>query len=106
MPDGVAAASLELLLLLLPDEGDEVVVVFVVLLLDELPPPAGEGFTMVVLCSAGEAPPAAGVTSVRCSQAPRSAALARMQIIFFIVLNGLVLVGQSLIALQPARGLA
>jgi hypothetical protein len=68
-----------------PVPGDAVVVVFVVLLLDEVPPPAGEGFTIVVLCSAGAAaPPAAGVTSVRCSQAPRSAALARMQISFFI----------------------
>jgi hypothetical protein len=66
--------------------GDEVVVDSVgLLLLDEVPPPAGEGFTIVVLCSAGAAaPPAAGVTSVRCSQAPRSAALARMQISFFI----------------------
>ena len=67
--------------------GDAVVVVLVVL--DELldvPPPAGEGFTIVVLFSvagAGEAP-VVGVTSVRCSQAPRSAALARMQISFFI----------------------
>ena len=69
--------------------GDAVVVVFVVLELLEVPPPAGEGFTMVVLFSvAGEAPPAAGVTSVLCSHAPRSAALARMQISFFIYRMG------------------
>ena len=69
--------------------GDAVVVVFVVLELLEVPPPAGEGLTMVVLFSvAGEAPPAAGVTSVLCSHAPRSAALARMQISFFIYRMG------------------
>jgi hypothetical protein len=49
------------------------------------------GFTTVVLCSvffsagAGEV---GATTSVFCSQAPRSAALAKMQIIFFIVWIG------------------
>ena len=59
------------------------VVVFVVL------PAAGDGFTIVVLCSvAGDAAvPVVGWTSVRCSQAPRRAALARMQIIFFIYIR-------------------
>lgn len=43
----------------------------------------GEGFTMVVLVSSpGEAPGAA--VSVFCSHAARSAALARMQMYFFI----------------------
>ena len=71
-----------------PLEGDAVVERLVVLLvLEEEPPPAGEGFTMVVLCSvAGDAPPAAGVTSVRCSQPARRAALARIQMDFFIIL--------------------
>ena len=61
------------------------VVVFVVLD-DEEVPPAGEGLTIVVLFSvAGDAEaPAAGVTSVRCSQDERRAALARIQMICFI----------------------
>jgi len=66
----------------------EVVVVFVVLelLLEVAPPPAGEGFTIVVLFSFLS--PAAGVvTSVLCSQAASSAALARMQMDFFISLE-------------------
>lgn len=59
------------------------VVVVVVLVLSELLEVAGDGFTMVVLFSgAGEA--AGAVVSVRCSQAARSAALARMQMYFFI----------------------
>ena len=87
--------------------GDDVVVLCVVLLLlDVLPPPAGEGFTIVVLCSVGEAAaPAAGVTSVRCSQAPRSAALARMQIIFFIYEVGRPVTGQGGIAAALRSGL-
>ena len=66
--------------------GDEVlIVVFVSDLVV-----AGEGFTIVVLCSvlaAGE--PDAGVftVSVFCSHAARSAAPARMQIYFFIFLR-------------------
>ena len=74
----------------------------------ELPPPAGVGFTMVVLCSvfvAGDAAaPVAGVTSVRCSHAPRSAALARRQMIFFIF-GGLPMLGQTGIAVTAASGL-
>ncbi len=58
-------------------------VVVVVLVLSELLEVAGDGFTMVVLFSgAGEA--AGAVVSVRCSQAARNAALARMQMYFFI----------------------
>jgi hypothetical protein len=46
---------------------------------------AGEGFTMVVLFSVVSAGDAAGAAvSVFCSHATRSAALARMQIYFFI----------------------
>ena len=56
---------------------------------------AGEGFTIVVLLSdfaaagddAGEA--AGATTSVLCSHAPRSAALAKMQSNFFIVMDWL-----------------
>ena len=73
-------------LLLDPEDGDEeelVVVSFVVLvLLDELLPPAGLllSTTVVLLL-----PFAGGVTvSDFCSHAARSAALARMQIYFFI----------------------
>ncbi len=79
---------------LVPLEGDDVVdifVVFVVLLVsDFVAPPAGEGFTTVVLFSVlvpAGAP--AGVTvSLFCSQAAKSAALARMQMYFFIVWMG------------------
>jgi hypothetical protein len=50
------------------------------------------GFTTVVLFSvffsAGAGEEAGATTSVFCSQAPRSAALAKMQIIFFIVWIG------------------
>ena len=65
------------------------VVVVVVLseVLDD--PPAGDGFTTVVLFSvlfsAGEA--AGAVVSVRCSQAAKSAAPARMQMYFFIIVK-------------------
>lgn len=59
------------------------VVVVVVLVLSEVLEVAGDGFTMVVLFSgAGEA--AGATVSVFCSQAARSAALARMQMYFFI----------------------
>jgi hypothetical protein len=50
------------------------------------------GFTMVVLVSffsVGEEVVVGATTSVRCSQAPRSAALAKMQSNFFIVWIGL-----------------
>ena len=64
------------------------VAVVVVVVLSELldDPPAGDGFTTVVLFSVFSAGEAAGavVVSVRCSQAAKSAALARMQIYFFI----------------------
>jgi len=70
-----------------PSAGDEAVVVE---LLDELElPPAGEGFTIVVLFSVlvpGEAPGA--TVSTLCSQAAKSAALARMQMYFFIIIVG------------------
>ncbi|MEY2574618.1 MAG: hypothetical protein QOF80_105, partial [Verrucomicrobiota bacterium] len=50
------------------------------------------GFTTVVVCSfffsAGAGELAGATTSVFCSQAPRSAALAKMQINFFIVWIG------------------
>ena len=59
--------------------------------------PAGDGFTIVVLvvvAGDGDATVVVvGWTSVRCSHAVRSAALARMQMVFFIVLIGLALVG-------------
>ena len=64
------------------------VVVVVVLseVLDD--PPAGDGFTMVVLFSVFSAGEAAGaVVSVRCSQAAKSAAPARMQMYFFIIVK-------------------
>lgn len=64
----------------------ELVVVVLVL------PPAGDGFTIVVLLSvlvAGDAVVVVvGWTSVLCSQLARSAALARMQSIFFIGVFG------------------
>jgi hypothetical protein len=49
------------------------------------------GFTMVVFVSffsVGEEVVVGATTSVRCSQAPRSAALAKMQSNFFIVWIG------------------
>jgi hypothetical protein len=64
------------------------VVVVLVLELSEVLPEAGDvaGLTTVVLFSgAGEA--AGAVVSVFCSQAAKSAALARMQMYFFIVLR-------------------
>ncbi len=66
--------------------GDEVVFTSVlVLLLLELEPPAGDGFTIVVLFSVLLPGEAAGVTvSVLCSHEARSAALAMMQMYFFI----------------------
>lgn len=70
----------------LPSAGGALVMVFVVvsLVLSWL---AG-GFTMVVLLSVFlSAAGAAGATSVLCSHAPKSAALARMQINFFIVVD-------------------
>jgi hypothetical protein len=68
------------------DAGLELVPVVVdVLELLEEPPPAGEGFTTVVLFSVLLPGDAAGVAvSVFCSHAARSAALARMQMYFFI----------------------
>lgn len=75
----------------MPALGDEVIVVVdvsVALDVVELPP-AGEGFTIVVLVSVlvpGDALAAGTTVSVRCSQAARSAALARMQRDFFIVI--------------------
>ncbi len=62
------------------------VFVVVLVLVSVLLPPAGDGFTIVVLFSVfvpGDAPGA--VVSMRCSHAPRSAALASMQIYFFMV---------------------
>ena len=61
------------------------VVVTVVLLLVVVSVEVAGGFTTVVLFSVASAGDAAGVTvSVFCSHATRSAALARMQIYFFI----------------------
>lgn len=74
-----------------PLAGDDVIVV---LELELLVPPAGEGFTMVVLLSVlvpGDAAVVVvGWTSVRCSQPASSAALARMQIVFFIVVGWMI----------------
>jgi hypothetical protein len=73
-------------------DGGGVVVVVVFVLVDVLVDSlvfSVVGFTMVVLVSffsAGE--DAGATTSVLCSQAPRSAALAKMQINFFIVWIG------------------
>ena len=56
------------------------------------------GFTMVVLVSffsAGEVVVVGATASVLCSQAPRSAALAKMQSNFFIVWIGLPILGLS-----------
>ncbi|MFL6596219.1 MAG: hypothetical protein ACJ8HQ_12315 [Chthoniobacterales bacterium] len=65
-------------------EGVDVVVV-VLLLLELEPPPAGEGFTTVVLFSVLLPGEPAGVTvSDFCSHDTNSAALARMQMYFFI----------------------
>jgi hypothetical protein len=69
------------------------------------------GFTMVVLVSffsAGEVVVGA-TTSVRCSQAPKSAALAKMQSNFFIVWIGLPHLGTKVnrmaATLRPCRSL-
>ena len=64
-------------------------VVVLVLVLSEVldVPPAGVGFTTVVFCSGAGDAPGVVVVSVRCSQAARSAALARMQMYFFIMLR-------------------
>lgn len=56
------------------------------------------GFTMVVFVSffsAGEEAVVGATTSVRCSHAPRSAALAKMQSNFFIVWIGCPILGLS-----------
>ena len=70
----------------------EAAVVVLVLELSVWLAPAGEGFTIVVLFSVLVAGDAAvvvvGWTSVRCSQPARSAALARMQMVFFIGVGG------------------
>lgn len=74
-------------------------VVFVVLLVLELewvPPPAGEGFTIVVLFSVFFSAPAGVTLSVFCSQAAKSAALAKMQMYFFIGMDGLPVSGLCL----------
>jgi hypothetical protein len=55
------------------------------------------GFTTVVLCSvffSGAGELAGATTSVFCSQAPRSAALPKMQSNFFIVWIGCPILGQ------------
>jgi hypothetical protein len=84
---------------LIPDAGVDIGVDVVVLELDDDEvPPAGDGFMIVVLFSvfsAGDAVVVVGWTSVLCSQPPRSAALARMQIIFFICKMGCPCVGQT-----------
>ncbi len=62
------------------------IVVFVVVLVSVECVSAGDGFTIVVLFSVFSAGEAAGVTvSVFCSHAVKSAALARMQMYFFII---------------------
>ena len=63
--------------------------VVVVLVLSEVldDPPAGEGFTMVVFDWSGAGEAAGATVSVFCSQAASSAALARMQMYFFIMLR-------------------
>ena len=60
------------------------VVVVVVLVLSEELEVAGDGLTMVVLFVSGAGEAAGATVSVFCSQAARSAALARMQMYFFI----------------------
>jgi hypothetical protein len=63
--------------------GDEVVLMVVLVSVFDV---AGDGFTIVVLLSvfSGAGDAAGAVVSVFCSQAARSAALARMQMYFFI----------------------
>ncbi len=75
------------LLLLEPEAGVEALFSFsIVVLLLLLEPEAGLpfGFTTVVLFSVLWSAAAGVAVSVFCSQAPRRAALARMQIYFFI----------------------
>ena len=70
---------------LLPVVGAGVAIVVVVVLVSVELEVAGDGLTMVVLFSVFSAGEAAGATvSVFCSHAARSAALARMQMYFFI----------------------
>ena len=75
-------------MLLDPDAGVEAVLVVLVLLdsVDLLEPPPG--FTTVVLFSVFLPSGAGATVSVFCSQAVNRAALARMQIYFFIVSLG------------------
>lgn len=79
-----------MLLLLEPDAGEELVLLLVSLvvleLLDELLPPAGLDLstTVVLLLLLSPLPPAGVTVSDFCSHAARSAALARMQMYFFI----------------------
>ena len=70
-----------------PLAGEEVVLM--VVFVSDLETPAGEGFTMVVLCSVFPAGDAPGVltVSVFCSHATSKAALAKTQIYFFIFLR-------------------
>ena len=77
---------LVLLLLLVSVAGVDVAVVVVLeLLLLDAPPGLADGFTTVVLFSVELEGEAAGVAvSVFCSHAARSAALASMQMYFFI----------------------
>ena len=89
-----------LLLLLELDElgGVDAVVVLVSFSFDSLIV-VEAGFTTVVLFStffSGAGEDAGATTSVFCSHAPRSAALARMQINFFIVVDWLPVLGLSL----------
>jgi hypothetical protein len=79
--------------------------VVVVLVLSEVleVPPAGVGFTTVVLFSvlfSGAGEVAGAAVSVRCSQAVRSAAPARMQMYFFIMLR----IGWAHIGLKAESG--
>lgn len=78
----VAVAGVVIGVVIGADIGGDMVVVAAV--------PAGEGFTIVVLLTvgAGDVVVVVGATSVRCSQPARSAALARRQMVFFIVFVG------------------
>lgn len=73
-----------------------VVLVFVVLVVSLVFSVLAGGFTTVVLFSVffSGAGDAGATTSVFCSQAPRSAALAKMQSNFFIVWIGCPILGQ------------
>jgi hypothetical protein len=74
-----------------------VVLVFVVFVVSFVFSVVAGGFTTVVLCSvffSGAGEVAGATTSVFCSQAPRSAAPAKMQINFFIVWIGCPFWGQ------------